>query len=128
MVSSGSSPSHSHPPNKYVASVSLAGYQEWMLVSVRLCGVRWHPVWPMTFLGASGLLGQTVWGTSTTTTDYSSYLVAMGYRDVFALIYLTKGNHCKYISIPHGDKVRRVVSIVSQCWEGAYCKLVLMNN
>ena len=30
--------------------------------------VVWRSVWPMTFLGASGLLGQTVWGTSTTTT------------------------------------------------------------
>ena len=50
------------PPNKYVASVSLAGYHKWMLVSVALCGVRWRSVWPMTFLGTgtSGLSGRAV--------------------------------------------------------------------
>ena len=68
-------------PNKYVALVSLAGYHRWMLVSVGLCGVRWRPARPMTSLGTSGLIGQTVWGTSTTTTSEYNMPLCLAFVD-----------------------------------------------
>ena len=62
----------------------LQGCHRWMLVRVGHCGVLWgRPAMSVVCLGVLGLIGQTVWGTSTTITERWPLIQEVGYGSFY---------------------------------------------